>query len=318
VDFYYIMAPSYYSLRQLGQQYTKGFRIYGEYDNKVLSLFHDIPLYVDNSLPPSEPKTLLNMVVEIPRWTNAKLEISREQPFNPIKQDEKKGQLRFVANCFPYKGYIWNYGALPQTWENPHHVTRFDNQVEAYGDNDPLDVIEIGSCVFNVGEVRQVKPLGTMALLDEGEVDWKVIAIDAEDPMAHSLNDIEDVQRCMPGLIEATRRWFEIYKVPDGKPLNQFAMKGIPFNRAYALKIIDQTHQHWKDLIHGIIDRGTISCTNRTVEGSPFRVASDDEMVRSIPRGEMLPPAEFNFKGKPTRSTTFYTVILIIGLMDRS
>lgn len=33
---------------------------------------------------------------------------------NPIKQDVKKGKLRFVANCFPHHGYIWNYGAIPQ------------------------------------------------------------------------------------------------------------------------------------------------------------------------------------------------------------
>ena len=25
--------------------------------------------------------------------------------------------LRYVANCFPHHGYIWNYGAIPQTWE---------------------------------------------------------------------------------------------------------------------------------------------------------------------------------------------------------
>ncbi len=28
------------------------------------------------------------MVVEVPRWTNAKMEISKEEPFNPIKQGE--------------------------------------------------------------------------------------------------------------------------------------------------------------------------------------------------------------------------------------
>lgn len=33
---------------------------------------------------------------------------------NPIKQDVKKGKLRFVRNCFPHKGYLWNYGAFPQ------------------------------------------------------------------------------------------------------------------------------------------------------------------------------------------------------------
>jgi inorganic pyrophosphatase len=54
------------------------------------------------------------MVVEVPRWTNAKMEISKEEPLNPIKQDIKKGRLRYVRNCFPHHGYIWNYGAFPQ------------------------------------------------------------------------------------------------------------------------------------------------------------------------------------------------------------
>lgn len=54
------------------------------------------------------------MVVEIPKGTNAKMEISVNEEGNPIKQDVKNGKLRFVDNVFPYTGYIWNYGALPQ------------------------------------------------------------------------------------------------------------------------------------------------------------------------------------------------------------
>jgi len=42
------------------------------------------------------------------------LQISKDDPLNPIKQDVKKNKLRFVDNCFPHHGYIWNYGALPQ------------------------------------------------------------------------------------------------------------------------------------------------------------------------------------------------------------
>ena len=41
-------------------------------------------------------------------WSNAKLEISKTEPFNPILQDTKKGKLRFVRNCFPHHGYIFN------------------------------------------------------------------------------------------------------------------------------------------------------------------------------------------------------------------
>lgn len=41
-------------------------------------------------------------------------QISKEDTLNPILQDTKKGKLRFVRNCFPHKGYLWNYGAFPQ------------------------------------------------------------------------------------------------------------------------------------------------------------------------------------------------------------
>ena len=79
-----------------------------EQNGQVVSPFHDIPLFADQN------NGILNMVVEVPRWTNAKMEISKEEPFNPIKQDVKKGRLRYVRNCFPHHGYIWNYGAFPQ------------------------------------------------------------------------------------------------------------------------------------------------------------------------------------------------------------
>ena len=41
-------------------------------------------------------------------------QISKDEFLNPIKQDIKKGKLRFVRNCFPHKGYLWNYGAFPR------------------------------------------------------------------------------------------------------------------------------------------------------------------------------------------------------------
>ena len=83
-------------------------RVYIEQNGSVVSPFHDIPLFADQN------QGIFNMIVEVPRWTNAKMEISKEEQFNPIKQDIKKGRLRFVRNCFPHHGYIWNYGAFPQ------------------------------------------------------------------------------------------------------------------------------------------------------------------------------------------------------------
>ena len=48
----------------------------------------------------------------------------------------KKGDLYF------------NYGCFPQTWEDPTHIHPDAN---ARGDNDPLDVVEIGARIINPG-----------------------------------------------------------------------------------------------------------------------------------------------------------------------
>lgn len=42
------------------------------------------------------------------------------------------------------------------------------------GDDDPVDVIEIGSKVLKTGGVYHIKALGAYAMIDEGELDWKV------------------------------------------------------------------------------------------------------------------------------------------------
>lgn len=41
----------------------------------------------------------------------------------------------------------------------------------------------------------QVKPLGVYAMIDDGELDWKVIAIEVNDPKAAAVNTLEDVER---------------------------------------------------------------------------------------------------------------------------
>lgn len=55
--------------------------------------------------------------------------------------------------------------------QDPRHVAE---DVGCGGDNDPLDVCEIGLRQIKTGEVRQVKVLGILCLIDDGEADWKV------------------------------------------------------------------------------------------------------------------------------------------------
>ena len=50
-----------------------------------------------------------------------------------------------------------------------------------------------------------MKVLGCLCLIDEGEADWKIVAINITDPWAAQLNDVDDVERMLPGTIDAIR-----------------------------------------------------------------------------------------------------------------
>lgn len=262
-----------YSTIERGQPNTLDYRVFfKDSHGTFISPFHDIPLFSGGT------GQTLNMVVEIPRWSNAKMEINKEEKLNPLKQDVKKGALRYVKNIFPHHGYIWNYGALPQTWEDPNPKHKFE-ETNTNGDNDPLDVCEIGEKIHPRGAVIQVKVLGTMLLVDEGETDWKIIAIDVTDPLARKLNDIDDVNKEMPGFLRATYEWFRYYKVPDDKPENTVHWGGICKDKAFAMTIIKETNDRWQALLADPSVGNGISCVNTSVRGCPDTVSPEKALA---------------------------------------
>jgi inorganic pyrophosphatase len=232
-----------------GPEDTLEYRISIKSDcGRVVSLWHDISLtYIDPIT--KEHTEYLNFVCEIPKFTRKKFEIATDEVGNPIKQDEKKGVLREFK-----KGDIFfNYGCLPQTWEDPTFI--HPDAEGCRGDNDPLDVCDIGARIVAPGSVRPVKVLGVLCMIDEGEADWKVVVIDAADKWAPFLNDIHDVERELPGTLDAIREWFRTYKIPDGKPPNVFGLEEEFMDKEYALSIIEECHHAWEELVSGEKER---------------------------------------------------------------
>eukprot|EP00928_Gymnodinium_smaydae_P056573 TRINITY_DN3993_c0_g3_i2.p1 TRINITY_DN3993_c0_g3~~TRINITY_DN3993_c0_g3_i2.p1 ORF type:complete len:282 (-),score=57.93 TRINITY_DN3993_c0_g3_i2:113-958(-) len=223
-----------------GDAGTKSYRrFFVDAGGKEMSPWHDIPLRLDD-------KGEYFMVTEIPKFTKPKMEIATKEKWNPIAQDIKKGELR------EYHGPIfWNYGYVPQTWEDPNVE---HTKLHVKGDNDPLDVVEIGSRQHVRGEISRIKVLGALAMIDSGELDWKLITIDTQDVLAEKLNDIADVDRVMPHTISGIREWFRWYKFPDGKPLNEFGLDEVPLGHAEALKVIQETHEAWQRLRDGKVE----------------------------------------------------------------
>jgi len=124
-----------------------------------------------------------------------------------------------------------------------------------FGDNDPIDVVEIGSKALDMGSVHPVKALGVIAMIDDGELDWKVVAIATDDELASEYNDISDVPEAVKSGI---REWFRWYKTPDDKPLNGFGFDEKYLDASETEKVIDETHEAWKALREGSTDAGKL------------------------------------------------------------
>ena len=108
-----------------GAEGTESYRQFFEEGGKRISPWHDIPLEAGGGA--------YNMVTEIPKYGLAKMEVDTKGESNPIMQDTKKGKLRF------YHGPIfWNYGFLPQTWEDPAR----ELLPGLKGDGDPVDCVK--------------------------------------------------------------------------------------------------------------------------------------------------------------------------------
>jgi 3'-phosphoadenosine 5'-phosphosulfate synthase len=92
---------------------THNFKLYPlNKAGSAISAWHDIPLVADAS------QKLYNFVVEIPMYSTAKMEVMKGEINNPIMQDTKNNAPRFYSYGVPF----FNYGLLPQTWEDPNVV----------------------------------------------------------------------------------------------------------------------------------------------------------------------------------------------------
>ncbi|RYP47212.1 hypothetical protein DL768_006688 [Monosporascus sp. mg162] len=275
-------AVAAYSLREVGARNTLDWRIWLESSGKPVSFWHDVPLF-----PDEENHRLVNMVVEIPRWTDGKIELKRSEPLNPIFHDDKNKKPRFVESVWPHKSYPFLYGSLPQTWESPNFNHNFTNEP---GDNDPMDVFDIGGDPGYVGQIKQVKILGGLALNDGGETDWKVLSIDVHDPLSIFVNSFEDIEKYRPGLIKAYFDWFTYYKVARGDGVLPIVGDAYQ-DAAFMQGTIEESHGFWQELVRGEVDSNEINYNQTSIKGLGSYISKHDTTAAfDIPsRSSILP-----------------------------
>jgi inorganic pyrophosphatase len=151
----------------------------------------------DNLLKHSPSKDAfgnIQVVIEIPAGRTEKWEVSKED--GNLKWNFKKGKPRVLK----YIGYPGNYGMVPRTLLSK----------ESGGDGDPLDIILLGPSL-NRGEITSAKLIGVLKLLDKGEQDDKLIAVQFNSPLKKA-NSIEELNKSFPGITQILELWFTNYK----------------------------------------------------------------------------------------------------------
>jgi inorganic pyrophosphatase len=164
-------------------------------------------------------------LIEIPAGTTDKWEVNHIS--GHIEWEFKNNKPRKIS-FLPYPG---NYGFIPQTI-----LDKNDG-----GDGDPLDVIVLGSSVSRA-TTQDIKIIGAIKLLDEGEHDDKIIAVPT-DGVFSSINSLEEMMFKFPGSIQIIRFWFEGY---DQRTIQFMGY----MKKNQAEQLIEKAHIIWSQQVH--------------------------------------------------------------------
>ena len=206
-------------------------KIYLRINNEIKSFWHDIPY--------RNPNSSYNMVVEIPCQSRIIMEMSRNEENNPImlkKNKVVKNPLTPIRIRDYSKDPLCNYGFFPQTYSSKENKFR-----DLFcGDSDPLDIIQMGG-PFNhkPGDIINVNILGSFCLIDQGEMDWKVLVVNSQ----------TDPSNITEEAIKKMMKWFKIFKTFYGKKENIILDNNKLFSIAETQQIIEESHQDYLRLM---------------------------------------------------------------------
>lgn len=155
------------------------------------------------SLPTFDETGKLNAVIEIPAGTNKKFEFdSKSLQFEVDQRDGKDRKIAFL----PYPG---NYGFVPSTLSDK----------KMGGDGDPIDIVVIAEHL-PTGTVMPVIPITMLKLMDNGEEDFKVIAVPADKNLnVLGATSLQELEAKNPAVLEIIEKWFLSYDTEPASSL---------------------------------------------------------------------------------------------------
>lgn len=184
-------------------------------------------------------------VIEITKGTNRKLEVMKEIEGNPVMQDytSVRGQPSHVKKHRNYvKAPVFNYGFLPQTW--------CDNTNGADGDGDAIDLVDLSwKEIKPILAVSDYLVLGVIGLIDQGEMDYKILGMEVNEASERSIKTLDDYRRFQSGQLDDIMVWFRDYKLWEGKSQNKFLWNGEIKGAQHAMDLIRESNDSYKSLL---------------------------------------------------------------------
>ncbi len=163
--------------------------------------------------PPEE----ISIIIEIIKGSQNKFEL-----------DHKTGVIvldRVLHEPFKYE---WDYGLIPQTLAD---------------DGDPADGILLIDEPTTVGVMVNSRPIGIMHMIDDGDKDDKIICVPVKDHTKKDINDINDLDKSE---LDKMKKWFENYKIKEGKKVEVTGFDGKEEAKKYimnSIKIYKEKYQ---------------------------------------------------------------------------
>ena len=97
--------------------------------------------------------------------------------------------------------------------------------------------------------VCDYKIIGCFGLVDQGEMDWKILALEVNEAKTLGVHDVKSYENRYPGALHLIREWFRTIKTFDGKAENTFLANGNVIGREETLEIIKDCNNQYKSLM---------------------------------------------------------------------
>jgi inorganic pyrophosphatase len=152
-----------------------------------------------HDIAPFTSDSLVHVVIEIPAGTNQKWELNKVT--GRVEWERITADSLRIIDYLPYPA---NYGFVPQTLLPE----------ASGGDGDPVDVFILGPSIDRE-EIVKARIIGMIHMLDDGELDSKLLAVDVNNPHGFNVKTYEMLLNEYPGALEIIKMWLLNYKGTD-------------------------------------------------------------------------------------------------------